>query len=165
MIKKIALVGMIFYTGCNSPIPSKVEKIDTKEIHLTTIRWGSDDLQEIAHKVVSKILSSNSIDFSKTYSFGEIRNDSYDHIDTKHLANKITTALVQSGKIKMSENKNHQSEGIFYGKISSIFKKNNTTKDMFFNFNLSLSNVQTSEVVWSGDIEIRKVYKKALFGW
>ena len=74
-------------------------------------------------------------------------------------------ALVQSEKVKISENKNHQSDGVFYGKVSSIFKKNNEGKDMFFNFNLSLTDLQTTQVVWSGDVEIRKIQKKALFGW
>jgi len=161
MIRAVVLVTILLYIGCST---LKVERTNTKGIYMTTIHWSSDDLQEIAHKIVSDILSSSTIDFSKTYSFGKIRNDSYDHIDTKQLANKITTALIQSGKVKISKNTNHQSNGIFYGKISSIFKKNSTTKDMFFNFNLSLSDVQTSEVIWSGSVSIRKIYKKALFG-
>ena len=162
-MKTFLLFIILLYGGCTNSSTPKI--VDTKEIHLTTIRWGSDDLQEITQKVVSAILSSSTIDFSKTYSFGKIRNDSHDHIDTKLLANKITTALVQSKKIKMVENNNHQNDAVFYGKISSIFKKNSNTKDMFFNFNLSLTDVETTKVVWSEDVEIRKIYKRALFGW
>ena len=161
----ILLLSLLFYAGCSTSSPSNVKTIDTKETHLSTIRWGSDDLQEIAQKIIEDILVSTTIDFSKTYSFGKIRNDSHDHIDTKSLRNKIVMALVQSEKVKISENKNHQSDGVFYGKVSSIFKKNSEGKDMFFNFNLSLTDLHTTQVVWSGDVEIRKIQKKALFGW
>jgi PBP1b-binding outer membrane lipoprotein LpoB len=162
MIKNIFLMGILLFLGCSNSMPKKV---DTKEICLTTIHWGSDDLQEMAQKIVQDILSSSTIDFSKTYSFGKIRNDSYDHIDTKLLKNKIIIALVQNGKVKISENSNHQSSGIFYGKISSILKKNSTTKDIFFNFNLNLTDVESNYIIWSEDVEIRKEQKKELIGW
>ena len=161
MIKWLWVISILLYVGCNQP---KLESIDPKNGELTTIHWDANDMQEIAQKISTEILSSTTIDFSKTYSFGKIRNDSHDHIDTKLLANKISTALIQSGKVKISKNKNHQSSGIFYGKISSIFKKNSTTKDIFFNFNLYLTDIQTSRVVWNGSVSIRKIYKKALFG-
>ncbi len=163
MKKIISTVVILFFTGCSSSHLGKIEKVNTAGINLTTIRWGSDDLQEIAQRVVSDILNS-SIDFTKTYSFGKIRNDSHDHIDTKHLVNKIMTLLLQSSKIKISENEKHKSKAVFYGKISSIFKKNTNTKDMFFNFNLLLTEVQTSKVVWSTDVEIRKVQTRDIFG-
>ena len=165
MIRFILLASIMFLGGCSTH--TQTQSIETKETHLTTVRWGENDLQEMANKMVIDILSSPTIDFAtdKVYSFGEIKNRSHDHIDTKELANKITTALIQSKKIKISKNKNHKSAGIFFGKISSIFKKNSRTKDMFFNFNLTLTDTQTSSIIWSHDVEIRKVYKKALFGW
>ena len=162
-IRILLLFSLLFYTGCSS----KVKRIDNSSTELTTIRWDTNDLQEMAQKMVTNILSSSNISFSKekVYSFGKITNDSHDHIDTKQLANKILTALVQSKKMTLSTNKNDQSSGIFFGKISSIFKKNSNTKDMFFFFNLTLTDRQTSAVIWSHDVEIRKTYKKALFGF
>ena len=154
---------ILLLSACNPPL--EVRNINSKENQLTTIRWGENDLQEMANKTAIDILSSSTIDFSKSYSFGKIRNYSYDHIDTKHLADKISMALVESGKIHIIKKNNEKSFGIFFGKISSIFKKNNRTKDMFFNFNLTLTDIQTGQVIWSHDVEIRKIYKKALFGW
>ncbi|NEW60371.1 hypothetical protein GSY74_03675 [Sulfurovum sp. bin170] len=163
MMKFIFLIGIVLFSGCNTP--AKMQSIDPKENQLTTIRWGESDLQEMANRVATHILSSSTIDFSKSYSFGKIKNRSHDHIDTKHLADKISMALVQSGKVKIVEKEKGKSSGIFFGKISSIFKKNDRTKDMFFNFNLTLTERETSRVVWSHDVEIRKVYNKAMFGW
>ena len=163
MSRFLYLMTMILLTACSAP--SKVENINPKENQLTTIRWGENDLQEMANRVAADILSSSTIDFSKSYTLGKIKNRSHDHIDTKHLAEKISMALVQSGKIKIVEKGKGKSYGIFFGKISSIFKKNERTKDMFFNFNLTLTDTQTSRIIWSRDVEIRKVYQKALFGW
>ena len=146
--------------GCAS---KETHRVNPKETHLTTIRWGENDLQEMANSVVSSILSSSTIDFSKSYGVGKITNHSHDHIDTKLFSHKITTALLQSGKVKIVKEKN--SSAIFFGKISSIFKKNNRTKDMFFNFNFTLIDNQTSKVIWSQDDPIRKLQKRDLFGW
>ena len=151
---------IIVFIGCNSP--RKIERIDTKENFLITVRWGESDLQLMANRIVSKILSSSTIDFSKKYSFGKIKNRSHDHIDTKHLADKISMALSQSKKVNIVKS---GSSGIFLGKISSIFKKNDRTKDMFFNFNMILTDTKTGQVLWSHDVEVCKAYKKALFGW
>jgi len=149
---------LIFLISCSSKV-ERVERQQTDEI--TTIRWGANDMQEIANKIVKDILSSSSITKGKTYGFGKIRNDSHDHIDTKQLTNKIKTALVQSQKLNISKNKNSE---LFFGKITTIFKKNSNTKDMYFNFNLILKNNLSNEVIWSKSVEIRKIYKKSLFG-
>jgi len=148
----------IFLIGCSSKL-ERVERQQTDE--LTTIRWSANDMQEIANKIVKDILASSSITKGKTYGFGKIRNDSHDHIDTKQLANKIKTALVQSQKLNISKNKNSE---LFFGKITTIFKKNRYTKDMYFNFNLILKNNLSNKVIWSKTVEIRKIYKKSLFG-
>ena len=160
-IKKTAILIIIaLLTGCAS---KETNRIDTKETHLTTIRWGENDLQEMANSVVSSILYSSTIDFSKSYGVGKITNHSHDHIDTKLFSHKITSSLLKSAKVKIVKEKN--SSAIFFGKISSIFKKNNRTKDMFFNFNFTLIDTQTSQVIWSQDIPIRKIQKRELFGW
>jgi len=160
MKKLIYIVGILLFVGCNTP--AKVNSVDPKENYISTVRWDKNDLQEMANRIATNIISSSTIDFSKNYSIGEIKNRSHDHVDTKHLADKISMALSQSKKINIVKS---GSSGIFLGKISSIFKKNGRTKDMFFNFNMTLTDTKTGQVLWSHDIEVRKIYKKALFGW
>ena len=165
--------------GCSH---NEVNRLDSKNIQLTTIRWGANDLQEMSQEMVSSVLSSH-IDFSKNkvYAFGKIRNDTYDHIDTKLLANKTMVGLTQSGKMSFSENlqskasklkkeelslaKGYGVDRIFYGAISSILKKNSEGKDMYFKFELWLTDVETRKILWSHAVEIRKEYKKELIGW
>ena len=139
MKKALYFIFFIFYLmGCNVSNVSLYK--ESGDLQLTTIRWDENDLKELTKEMVKHIFISSKINFSKDkiYSFGNIRNDSYDQIDTKALKNKITTALVQSGKINISENVNN-SHYIFSGKIFSFFKKNDRSKDMFFTFNLILT--------------------------
>ena len=159
-MKSLTILILLLFISCANN--SKIERVDSKEPKFITIRWDSNDLQEIAYRATNSILTSSTIDFSKSYGFGKIRNDSHDHIDVKALVDKIIVGLKQSGKVRVS---NKRESGIFLGKISSIFKKTEESKDMFFNFNLTLVDTQTANVIWSKDIEIRKVYNKALFGW
>jgi len=157
-MRAIILILSLLFMGCSS---KEIKRVDSQEIEISTVRWSSNDLQEISSKTVMAILSSD-INFSKGYGFGKIRNDSHDHIDTQLLINKIQSALIKSKKVIIRQ-KNQ--DAIFSGKISSIFKKNQTTKDMFFNFNFSLIDTKTQEIIWSDDVEIRKIFNKALFGW
>ena len=167
MIKYFLLLITLFLNVACTQNPKPVASSDSKTINLTSIRWGTDDLQELSHKMVQHILASKKIDFSKDkiYFFGDIRNDSHDQIDIKMLKTKITTALIKSTKLQFMQKDKVRVDYFFKGKISSIFKKNNSTKDMFFNFNLTLTNTETSAMVWSEDIEIRKIYKRSLISW
>jgi PBP1b-binding outer membrane lipoprotein LpoB len=167
MIKYLFLFSLLFLTTACDKEPKPSIYKDSKTINLTSIRWGKEDLQELSKKMVQSILIAKSIDFSKekSYHFESIRNDTHDQIDTDMLQDKITTSLIKSSKFTFIKKEQKRTNYIFKGKISSIFKKNSRTKDMFFSFNLTLINAQTSAFLWSEDIEIRKLYKKSLFSW
>ena len=160
MIRFLISFIFLFFLSCS--YNSSTEHRD-KRTRAISIRFDENDLQEMAKKISSKILYS-SIDFSKIYSFGNIRNDTFDHMDTKKLNSKIVTILLKSKKVTIVKD-SHQANAIFFGKISSIFKKNHHLKDMFFSFNLTLSDAKTADIIWSEDIEIQKIYKKKLFSW
>ena len=167
MIKYLFLsMILLFIIGCNEE-PKPLMSNDSKVINLTSIRWGANDLHELSKKMVQAILLAKNIDFSKKkrYSFDTIRNDTHDQIDTEMLQNQITSSLIKSRKITFIKQEQKMADYIFKGKISSIFKKNSGGKDMFFSFNLTLINAQTSALIWSEDIEIRKLYKRSLFSW
>lgn len=139
---------------------------DSKEIPLTSIRWDSNDLNEIAKKMVQELLNSSIVfNNEKIYYFANIKNESHDHIDTMALKNKIATTLMKSKECTISTKTSPKMDYLFRGKISSIFKKNSTHKDMFFTLNLILTDTQSSKVIWSHDIEIRKLYERKQFDW
>lgn len=133
----------------------------------STVHWGREELKEMSKKMVQEILKSPPMELSKkrVYYFGNIRNDSHDQINTKALAQKITHALTKSKNFTFTNDKNSPYDYIFKGKISSIFKKNQQSKEMFFNFNLILIEQKSSSIVWSHSVEIRKFYTRPLLDW
>lgn len=164
-MKLLCLMFFLFFlSACQEP---KIQSYQNpNEIQLSSIRWGANDLQLLSKIMVQNILNSNKINREENsiYFFEELRNDTHDQINTKLLKSKITTALTASKRFDFKEDK-LATNYLFRGKISSIFKKTNSSKDMFFTFNMTLIDSQTAAIVWSHDVEIRKLYKRSLLGW
>ena len=164
-MKKLFLVlPLVLLLGCFDPKPKIHQDMDVLE--LSSIRWEAKDLQALSTRMVQNILDSKKIMVKKEhiYIFEKIRNDTHDQIDTKLLKNKIITALVLSKRFHFSD-ETSKADYFFRGKLSSIFKKNTESKDMFFTFNMTLTDSTTASIVWSHDVEVRKVYKRSLIGF
>ena len=167
---------------------------DEKAIETVDASFGSTDLQLIAEKMVESFLNSPPLREGKpAVALGSIDNRTNEHIDTKLIMDKIATQLVQSGKVNLivdaagqAEIKGqismHQSgivsaatakvygkqvgaDFVIYGRLANIQKKKGSLKDVYFNFNLNLVNVETAILEWKEEKEIRKVSKKSVFGW
>jgi len=167
MIKYLVFfIILLLNTACDKSPKPLIHK-DSKVIYLNSIRWEEQDFKELSKKMVQNILSSKDIKPTneKTYVFDKIRNDTYDQINTQMLQKRITSFLIKTTKFRFLERDKSAKAYIFKGKLSSIFKKNSNSKDMFFNFNLMLIHPITLEVIWSHDIEIRKIYKRPIFSW
>lgn len=122
-----------------------------------------------------------------------IKNKTLEHIDTESITDTIRTRLIRSGKFRfvdmakvstIQEQLAHQRESgmvdpttavkmgkqigaefMLYGNFSSIVKKNDSYKDVYYKFTLNLMNVQTGILEWSDEKQIRKVEKKKVIGW
>jgi len=55
-------------------------------------------------------------------------------------------------------------EYMMYGNLSSITKRNSSTKDVYYKFTLKVMHLESGIVEWSDEKEIRKSKKKSLFG-
>ena len=132
-----------------------------------SIRWSNSDLDEMSHKMVQNMLRSSAIKCSNKniYYFAPIRNDTHDQIETNLLKHRIISLLTQGKKFNITEKKEQASLYTIRGKISSIFKKNNQEKDIFFHFNLSITENHSSLLIYSHDIEIRKHLTRPLLSW
>ncbi len=128
-----------------------------------TVHWSESNFNKISQEIVSSILSSTTIDFSKKNicSFKKIKNSTYDHIDMQNFKNIIIKRLQKSGRFGFE----NSADKIFYGELSSSYQTNFTKKDMFFKFVLNLLDIQSGEIIWSDTVEIRKIHQKKLFGW
>jgi hypothetical protein len=123
----------------------------------------------------------------------KIKNKTTEHIDTESITDTISTRLLRSGKFRfvdmtkvkeVAEQLDFQSgsgmvdpstavkigkhtgaEYMLYGNFSSIVKKGDGIKDVYYKFTLKLMDLESGLVEWSDEKEIRKTREKKTFGF
>jgi uncharacterized protein (TIGR02722 family) len=127
-----------------------------------------------------------------TITLSDIKNKTSEHIDTRAIALKIRTQLAksqvvrfmsdkadeahaltelqrqgQSGRYKASKSvKMGNAEGAkysLYGEITSIVKRADDIKNVDYILNLTLEDLDSSEIVWTEEKEIRKTSERPMF--
>ncbi len=121
-----------------------------------------------------------------------IKNKTTEHIDTESITDTITTRLLRSGKFRFVDTgkvdavrkqlefqhgsgmvnpetavrtgRQIGAEYMLYGNLSSIVKKRDGTKDVYYKFTLKLMDLESGLIEWSDEKEIRKTRKRSLFG-
>ncbi|MGL5286354.1 MAG: penicillin-binding protein activator LpoB [Aeromonas sp.] len=122
-----------------------------------------------------------------------IRNKTSEHIDTEAITDTIRTKLLSSGKFRfvdmskvaaVKQQLEYQSSSglvdpasmvrigkqtgaryMMYGNLSSIVKDNGKVKDVFYQMTMNLMDLQSGELVWADQKEIRKQARRSTFGW
>ncbi len=122
----------------------------------------------------------------------KIKNKTTEHIDTESITDTISTRILRSGKFRFVDmtkatevreqlafqnesgmvNRNTAAqigrqigaEYMMYGNLSSIVKKSNKVKDVYYKFTLKLMHLESGIIEWSDEKEIRKRREKSLFG-
>jgi len=122
----------------------------------------------------------------------KIKNKTTEHIDTESITDTISTRILRSGKFRfvdmtkvaeVREQLAFQNEGgmvkrdtaaqvgrqigaeyMMYGNLSSIVKKSDDVKDVYYKFTLKVMHLESGIVEWSDEKEIRKQREKSLFG-
>ncbi len=121
-----------------------------------------------------------------------IKNKTTEHIDTESITDSIQSKLIQTGKFRfvdmtavkqVQEQLNYQqnsgmvddqkaaavgkqigAEYMLYGNLSSIVKKDGSTKDVYYKFTLKMTNLESGILEWSSEKEIRKTKSKGWIG-
>ena len=122
-----------------------------------------------------------------------IRNKTRQHIDTEAITDSIRSQLVKAGKFRFIDRasdassirevrwqqesglvnqatavkfgKQYGAEYILVGSISEIMNRSGRDKEVLYQFTLSLKNLTTGILEWSDDKKIKKMGKRAIFGW
>jgi len=122
----------------------------------------------------------------------KIKNKTAEHIDTESITDTISTRILRSGKFRfvdmtkvaevqeqlLFQNKSGMvnrntaaqvgrqigAEYMMYGNLSSIVKKTDDVKDVYYKFTLKVMHLESGIVEWSDEKEIRKSREKSLFG-
>ncbi|MDT8407866.1 MAG: penicillin-binding protein activator LpoB [Methylococcales bacterium] len=122
----------------------------------------------------------------------DVKNRTSEYIDTKSITESIRTKLLRSGRVRFAVDKDAmqnqvdelvrqnqtglykhgkavkmgQMEGADYrleGSISSIVKRADSIKDVYYKFSLVLINNESGVLEWADEKEIRKTSVKSLF--
>jgi penicillin-binding protein activator len=178
----IAIITPMAFTGCST---TKVAYGDNKAIETVTNEFGSTDLQMIAESMTASLLDTRMVDSRPTITLAPLRNKTSEYIDTDVIAQKIRTKLLRSGSVQFvvsalemgtqkSELERQKDKELYdqntaaqkgnmiaakyrlEGDIASIVKQGAKTKDVFYQFTLSLINNQTGVIEWQDEKEIRK---------
>jgi uncharacterized protein (TIGR02722 family) len=118
---------------------------------------------------------------------GLIANKSHEHIDAETFIKDIEREFIKSNRIRVVQNKEFRekireeradqqefaspetqkkwgrelgADYMVFGNINSIVDKDGKKSIVFYQVNLELTDIQTSEVVWIGDKKIKKYVKK-----
>jgi len=121
----------------------------------------------------------------------KVKNKTTEHIDTESITDTVQTKLLQSGKFRFVDmtavkavqeqmqfqmdsgmvdpskaaafGKQTGAEFMLYGNMSSIVKRNSSSKDVYYKFTLKLVNLESGIMEWAGEKEIRKTGEKSFF--
>ena len=122
----------------------------------------------------------------------KIKNKTLEHIDTESITDTIKTRLLNSGKFRFGDmtkvetvrkqlefqtesglvdpstaasiGKLIGAEYMLYGNFSSIVKRTQMHKDVYYKFTLNLMHLERGEIIWADEKEIRKTRERPLFG-
>ena len=187
-------VILAFAVGCVGPRAfTKGSYEDPTEIALLDDRFSENDMQLIAKKMIAS-MAADSISGNNgapVVMIGKMRNRTSEHIDMKMLSNKVRTQLIQSGKFRfadvesrkeIAEEYEYQQSGyvdpnqakgpgsqtgaeyLLTGTLTANVQEVGKDKLIYYKATFKLTNLLTSEIVWTDEKEIRKAFRKRHIG-
>ena len=167
---------------------------DPEEIVMLDDRWNQNDMQLIAKKVVSSLktwrqqadMAGKPVIILETP-----KNRTLEHIDMQSLYDHVKTALINSNQVtfldkaarrEIAEEYEFQGSGyvnadeaqgpgaqrgarfLLGGVITSNIQELGPNKVVYYKATFELTDIQTTEIVWTDHKEIRKDFKKKSIG-
>ena len=167
---------------------------DPEQINMLDDRWNPNDMQLVAKKVVASLETwsdENPLDAKPVIILETPRNRSSEHIDMEALYDHIKTALIQSGRFtfldkaarpELAEEYDYQQSGyvdpaeakgpgrqkaaefLLGGVITSNIQQVGKNKAAYYKATFELTDITTTEIVWTDHKEIVKHFRKKSIG-
>lgn len=194
-----SVLGASLFTGCATSGgvglangDGDVSYGDEQAVETVTADFGSSDLQATAEMMTQSLLETRYIAKAQKppkVRLRDVKNQTYEHIDTKAITDKIRIKLLKSGSVRFLTDKGNldqvnderdftetatkksslkdqtNSDYIITGTVRSIKKASKKVQDVYYNISLELVDPQSGEILWADEKEIRKVTKKPTIGW
>ncbi len=182
------MVALSFGCGGKS-VYTKGKYIDPEEVKLLSDKFVEADLQFIADTLSQSLISSDLMSGGKKPAIivSIFTNGTDEHIDILSLTNKLRTDLMKSKKFSflnerlrkaIAEEYEYQNSGyvnpetakqkgkqigadwLLSGHISSIRQPVGKDEIVYYKTTLEITDLETSEIIWTGEVELKKAFKR-----
>ena len=168
---------------------------DPEEIAMLDDKWNQNDMQIVAKKMISSMevwVEARDLDEKPVVIVEMPRNKTTEHIDMQALYDHVKTALVQSGQFtfldkaarrEIAQEYEYQESGyvradeaqgpsnqrgadfLLGGVITSTVQQVGKNKVVYYKATFELTDISTTEIVWTDQKEITKHFKKKSIGF
>ena len=168
---------------------------DPEEIAMLDDKWNQNDMQIVAKKMISSMevwVEARDLDKKPVVIVEMPRNKTTEHIDMQALYDHVKTVLVQSGQFtfldkaarrEIAQEYEYQESGyvradeaqgpsnqrgadfLLGGVITSTVQQVGKNKVVYYKATFELTDISTTEIVWTDQKEITKHFKKKSIGF
>ena len=168
---------------------------DPEEIAMLDDKWNQNDMQIVAKKMISSMevwVAAQAQDEKPVVIVEMPRNKTTEHIDMQALYDHVKTVLVQSGQFtfldkaarrEIAQEYEYQESGyvradeaqgpsnqrgadfLLGGVITSTVQQVGKNKVVYYKATFELTDISTTEIVWTDQKEITKHFKKKSIGF
>ncbi len=167
---------------------------DVESANLLTDKWSESDMQNAVKDLVASALAHPAIAGAKRppiVMVTRLQNKTSEHIDTQSITDMFQVELMNSGKVvfvdkaareDIAEEYEYQNSGmvsretqkgaggqvgadfIMNGNLDSIVQEAGRDKTVYYKLTMNLTNLKTGLKVWTGQKQMRKIFKKKRIG-
>jgi hypothetical protein len=187
----LSAAGLI---SCGPKAFVKGQYDDVERENLLTDQWSETDMQNAVKAMVDSMVNHPSINKAAQppiLMVTNLQNKTSEHIDTQSIMDMVRVELTNSGKVAFIDKEarqdiqdeyNYQDSGMVHdntkkgpghqvgadyivnGRLDSIVQEVGKDKTVYYKLTLNMTNLKTSVITWTGQKQIRKVYKKKTIG-
>lgn len=169
------------------------EQVEDKP-NLLTDKWSESDMQAAVKDLVNSAVSHPSVSAPKRppiVMVTRLQNKTSEIIDTQSITDMFQVELQNSGKVTfvdkaaredIAEEYDYQGSGmvsretqkgaggqvgadlIMNGRLDSIVQEAGRDKTVYYKITMNLTNLKSGLIVWTGQKQIRKIFKKQRIG-
>ncbi|NCN42498.1 penicillin-binding protein activator LpoB, partial [bacterium] len=167
---------------------------NVESANLLNDKWSESDMQRAVKDLVASATSHPAINGAKRppiVMVTRLQNETSEHIDTQSITDMFQVELMNTGKVvfvdkaareDISEEYDYQDSGmvsretqkgkggqigadfIMNGRLATIVQEVGRDKTVYYKLTMNLTNLKTGLKVWTGQKQMRKVFKKKRIG-
>jgi uncharacterized protein (TIGR02722 family) len=190
----LVLAALALATGCGPKAFIKGEYEDPEKENNLNDTFSETDMQKIVAELVGKMTQSPVIANAHrppVVMVTNLQNKTNEHIDTESIMDMVRVELTNSGRVAfvdkqargdVAEEYNYQNSGmvsnetkkgpggqtgadlIINGRLDGINQEAGKAKSTYYKMTLNMTNLKTNLIVWTGQKELRKKYRKQSVG-